>query len=137
MKQVNVTVYKWEAVDGTLFNSKEDCEEYEKCVRFFCVYDIVDDKETSLYMRTRHVAVFSYHNNHRTIAFEWALRMNGMKYVAQEKKEHEIFPLFSIDESSSKRYFMSNEEKFFLSPKPLDELGFPENFNYYKEWGFR
>lgn len=141
-KEVTKTVYI--ADDGKEFLTKEDCEKYEKFVKeilsrieYFCIRCNPDLTETGYFQHKIYVAVWSNHSFHYEIAFEWALRKFG-HLLGESVQGYGFQPHFSVSEVSKEEYekcLKLGDEKIFLSPKSVE--GFPENFDYYKEWGFR
>ena len=150
MKKVTKTIYI--ANDGEEFLTKEDCEKHEKFVKeilsniaYFCVRCNPDLAETGRYKHKIYIAVLSKHYHlHEEIAFEWALRKFG-HYLGESVMGYGFQCSFRVSGTSRTEYeecppvewrdFKLKSERIFLSPEKVD--GFPDNFDYMKEWGLR
>lgn len=149
-KMITKTVYV--AKDGKEFLGKEECLKYEEFldrvlsnIQYFSIFCDPDLNETGGFTREIHVAVYSVHSFHKEIAFEWALKR--FSYLGVSVQGWGWQPYFSIKEITKEKYMSieltdfnnrhcnKSQEKVFLSPKKVD--GFPENFDYVKEWGFK
>lgn len=149
-KKITKTVYV--AQDGKEFLSKEECLKYEKLldevlskIQYFSVFCEPDLNETGSFTKEIHVAVYSTHSFHKEIASQWALNRFG--YLGISVQGWGWQPYFSIKGITKEQYmslevtdfnkrnYNKSQEKIFLSPKKVD--GFPENFDYVKEWGFK
>ena len=151
MQEKTITKTVYVAPDGKEFLGKEECLKYEKLldeifskIEYFSIYCDPDLTETGSFTKEIHVAVYSTRYFHKEIAFEWAFRQFG--YLGIGVQGYGWQPYFSIREISkeqymsiivtefNKRYCRTSQEKVFLSPKKVE--GFPENYDYVKEWGF-
>lgn len=149
-KTIKKTVYV--AADGKEFLEKEECLKHEKLldevfskIQYFTVFCEPDLTETGSFTKEIHVAVYSTHYFHKEIAFQWALNRFG--YLGVSVQGYGWQPYFSIGEITKekymdlaitdfdKRHYNNTQEKVFLSPLKVE--GFPENFDYVKEWGFK
>ena len=152
MQEKTITKTVYVANDGKEFLSKEECLKYEifldsvlSKIQYFSVFCDPDLTETGCFTREIHVAVYSTRYFHKEIVFEWALRRLG--YLGKGVQGYGWQPYFSIKEITKEKYMSieltdfnnrhcnKSQEKVFLSPKKVD--GFPENFDYVKEWGFK
>lgn len=151
MKKQKITKDIYIAEDGREFLTKEECEKYEDFVkntlsriRYFCVMCKPDLTETGIYQHIVYVAVFSKRGfYHKEVAFEWALRQQGC-FLMESVQGYDFMPSFKIMPISREEYEkepdsrfspVKKKERVFLSPEPVE--GFPENYNYMKEWGFK
>lgn len=151
MKKQNITKDIYIAEDGREFLTKEECEKYEDFVkntlsriRYFRIICEPDLTETGYYQRHIDVAVLApkWYAYQKEVAFEWALRKFG-HYLMEGVQGCGFMPSFEIMMISREEYekelvsrFVSPvKERVFLSPEPVE--GFPENYNYMKEWGFK
>lgn len=150
MKKQKITKEIYIAEDGREFLTKEECEKYEDFVkntlsriRYFCIMCMPDLTETGRYQCQTYVAVLTPKWNicQKEVAFEWALRKFG-HYLMEGVQGYGFMPSFEIRPISREEYekepdsrFSPVKERVFLSPEPVE--GFPENYNYIKEWGFK
>lgn len=150
MKKQKITKDIYIAEDGREFLTKEECEKYEDYVkntlsriRYFHIICMPDLTETGQYQCRTCVAVLTPKWNvcQKEVAFEWALRKFG-HYLMKGVQGWGFMPSFEIMPISREEYekepdsrFSPVKERVFLSPEPVE--GFPENYNYMKEWGFR
>lgn len=149
MKKQKITKEIYIAEDGREFFTEEECKKYEDFVkntlsgiRYFRVMYGPDLTETGRYQRQNDVAVFSKRGfYHKEVAFEWALRLQG-RFLMESVQGYDFMPSFEIMPISREAYekeldsrFSPVKQRVFLSPEPVE--GFPENYNYMKEWGFK
>lgn len=150
MKKQNITKDIYIAEDGREFLTKEECEKYEDFVKntlsriqYFRIMYGPDLTETGRYQCQIDVAVLApkWHPYQKEVAFEWALRKFD-RYLMESVQGWRFMPSFEIMPISREVYekepdsrFGSVKERVFLSPEPVE--GFPENYNYMKEWGFK
>lgn len=146
MKKQKITKDIYIAEDGREFFTEEECKKYEDFVnriRYFRIMYQPDLTETGEYQRLIDIAVFTIRRSvyQREVAFEWALRKFG-HYLMESVQGYDFMPSFAIIPISRKEYeeepdsrFSPVKERVFLSPEPVE--GFPENYNYMKEWGFK
>lgn len=152
MKKQNITKDIYIAEDGREFLTKEDCEKYEDFVkntlsriRYFRIMYGPDLTETGRYQYQADVAVLTPKWNvyQKEVAFEWALRKFG-HYLMESVQGWGFMPSFEIMPISREEYEKEPDSRFspvkerervFFSPEPVE--GFPENYNYIKEWGFK
>lgn len=138
------------AEDGREFLTEEDCEKYEDFVKntlsriqYFRIMCDPDLTETGHYQCQINVAVLGskWNEYQKEVAFEWALR-RFRPYLMEGVQGYGFMPSFVIIPISGEEYkkepssrFSPAKERVFLSPEPVE--GFPENYNYIKEWGFK
>lgn len=152
MKKQKITKEIYIAEDGREFLTKEECEKYEDFVkntlsriRYFRIICEPDLTETGCYQRHIEVAVLApkWNAYQKEVAFEWALRKFG-HYLMEGVQGWGFMPSFKIMPISREEYekepdsrfsLVKERERVFLSPEPVE--GFPENYNYMKEWGFK
>lgn len=152
MKKQKITKDIYIAEDGSEFLTKEDCEKYEDFVkntlsriRYFRIMYGPDLTETGRYQYQTDVAVLTPKWNvcQKEVAFEWAFRKLG-RYLMEGVQGYGFMPSFEIMPISREEYkkepdsrfsLVKKKERVFLSPEPVE--GFPENYNYIKEWGFK
>lgn len=152
MKKQKITKDIYIAEDGREFFTEEECKKYEDFVkntlsriRYFRIMYCPDLTETGQYQRRIYVAVLTPKWNvcQKEVAFEWALRKFG-HYLMEGVQGYSFMPSFEIMPISSEEYekepdsrfsLVKERERVFLSPEPVE--GFPENYNYMKEWGFK
>lgn len=151
MKKQKITKDIYIAEDGREFLTKEECEKYEDFVKNtlsrMCYFRIIygpDLTETGRYQRQTDVAVFSKRGfYHKEVAFEWALRQQG-RFLMESVQGYDFMPSFEIMPISREEYekepdsrfsLVKEKERVFLSPEAVE--GFPENYDYMKEWGFK
>lgn len=152
MKKQKITKDIYIAEDGREFLTKEECEKYEDFVQEhisrMCYFRIIygpDLTETGRYQRQTDVAVLApkWHAYPKEVAFEWALRKFG-HYLMESVQGWEFMPSFEImpisrdeyeKEPDSRFSMVKKKERVFLSPEAVE--GFPKNYNYMKEWGFK
>lgn len=152
MKKQKITKDIYIGEDGKEFLTKEECEKYEDCVKNtlsrICYFRIIygpDLTETGRYQHQTDVAVLApkWHPYQKEVAFEWALRKFG-RYLIESVQGWGFMPSFEIMPISREEYekeldsrfsLVKKKERVFLSPEPVE--GFPENYNYMKEWGFK
>ncbi len=151
MEEKEITKKIYVANDGKEFLSKEECEKYEAFakevlskIKYFRIHCNPDLTETGYYQHWIYVAVYSSNYYHCEIAFELALR-EFKGYLGESVQGYGFQPKFEV--------FVSNKEEFekcspviwggrelkserrLLSPMTIE--GFPSNFDYKKEWGFK
>lgn len=142
MKTKEVVKKIYIAEDGKEFLVKEECEKYEKfCeeilskIKYFRIMSEPDLTETGLYQKTFHVAVFSPKYYYaQEIAEEFALRKYG-HLLMPSVQGYGFQPSFDINSIKKEDWENGRCERFFLSSIPVD--GFPQNFDFMKEWGFK
>lgn len=150
MKKQKITKDIYIAEDGREFLTEEDCEKYEDFVkntlsriRYFRIMYCPDLTETGRYQCQTDVAVLTpkWNAYQKEVAFEWALRRFG-HYLVEGVQGWGFMPSFEIMPISREEYekepdsrFSPVKERVFLSPEAVE--GFPKNYDYMKEWGFK
>lgn len=142
MKTKEVVKKVYIAEDGKEFLNKEECEKYEKLceevlskIRYFRIACEPDLTETGLYQKTFYVAVFSPKYYYaQEIAEEFALRKYG-HFLIPSVQGYGFQPSFDINSIKKEDWDGGRYEKVFLSSIPVD--GFPRNYDFMKEWGFK
>ena len=154
MKKQKITKDVYIAEDGKEFLTEEECEKYEDFVKntllriqYFRILCGPDLTETGCYQRRIDAAVLvpKWYLYSKEVAFEWALRKFG-HYLMESVQGYGFMPSFKIIPISREEYenekepdsrfgLVKEKERVFLSPEAVK--GFPENYNYMKEWGFK
>lgn len=142
MKTKEVVKKVYVAEDGKEFLVKEECEKYENFykevlskMRYFRIMCEPDLTETGYFQKTFYVAVFSPKYFHAIdIANEFALRKYG-HFLIPSVQGYGFQPSFSIDCINKEEWENGRYERVFLSSIPVD--GFPQNYDFMKEWGFK
>ena len=140
MKEVTKTITAFEALDGTCFDKKENCERYEdqlKCVQFFKVSYNPDLTETGYFMSHTYFAVYSKYGYNEAILEE---------YMRTETKRPIIGPSV-MGYGLQLHYYITKVERSeidlkrltVLSPIELDWYSKDkvQYFDYMKEWGLK
>ena len=152
MKKQKITKDIYIAEDGREYLTEEECGKYEDFVKntlsriqYFRILCGPDLTETGRYEYRIDVAVFTpkWYPYQKEVAFEWALRKFG-HYLMEGVQGYGFMPSFDIipisreeyEKEPDSRFSLVNEkERVFLSPEAVE--GFPDNYNYKKEWGFK
>ena len=131
---------------------REECGKYEDFVKntlsriqYFRILCGPDLTETGIYQHQIDVAVLTpkWHLYQKEVVFEWALKKFG-HYLMEGVQGWGFMPSFEIIPISREEYekepdsrfsLVKEKERVFLSPEEVE--GFPENYNYMKEWGFK
>ena len=143
--------------DGREFLTEKECMEWEKMcnnIKSFTVRHNPDLNETGLMQRNTVVTVYSTHGCHKDIVENWCVRekkypilqesvqgwgfQRGFEISDSQDYAKNMWEAYVKDERvnpSSSLLIPIFGEKVFLSPIRIE--GFPEPFNYIKEWGFK
>lgn len=148
-KTIQKTVYI--AQDGKEFLNKKECEKYEKeyldKIKFFSIYYNFDYNEGRGFQSIVHVAVIpSGYDAAGVIAEKYAIDvLNNGVFAGQGCMGYGLQKTYSLH-VSTKESFENNEgvdwgcnsshgTQVFISEKSIE--GFPEPYNYRKEWGIK
>lgn len=139
-KEMQTTVY--EAYDGKLFISKDDCKRYEQHLReiadiqYFVVWAQPELTETGNFTKKIAVAV----NKHRyldaeTIVNAYAIERFG--YIGVSVQGYGLQRYYSVSKIPKDNYFNPEynergKERIFISTKDVD--GFPPATNVMERW---
>lgn len=145
-KTIQKTVYI--AKDGKEFLDKKECEKYEKefldKIKYFSIYYNFDYNEGRGFQSIVHVAVIpSSYDYAEVIAEKYAIDvLNKGVFAAQGCQGYGLQKTYSLH-TSTKESFENNEgvnwgcnslqgTQVFISENAVE--GFPEPYNYRKEW---
>lgn len=149
-KTIQKTVYI--AQDGKEFlNKKKECEKYEKeyldKIKFFSIYYNFDYSEGRGFQSVAHVAVIpSSYDDAEVIAEKYAIDvLNEGVFAGQGCQGYGLQKNYSLY-SSTRETFENNEgvnwgcnarhgKQILIAEESIK--GFPEPFNYKKEWGIK
>lgn len=155
MKSEKREVFIYTANDGKQFLNELECtyyEEFLKNLEYFAVYHNPKLTETRLLRKVIVVAVYSpEYLSHRAIVENWCVNTKGFSIIMPSVQGYGYQPGFKIIPDNGTGYVKNMwdnflyghrtfpdsdsvfEERVFLSPEYKE--GFPENFNFVKEWG--
>lgn len=148
-KTIKKTVYI--AKDGKEFLDKKKCEKYEKefldRIKYFSIYYNFDYSEGRGFQSVAHVAVIpSRYDEAGVIAEKYAIDvLNNGVFAGQGCQGYDLQKTYGLH-SSTKETFQNNEgvnwgcnarhgKQILIAEEPIE--GFPEPFNYKKEWGIK
>lgn len=148
-KTIQKTVYI--AKDGKEFLDKKECEKYEKefldKIKYFSIYYNFDYNEGRGFQSIVHVAVIpSSYDYAEVIAEKYAIDvLNKGVFAGQGCMGYGLQKTYSLH-NSTKESFENNEgvnwgcnsphgTQVFISENVVE--GFPEPYNYRKEWGIK
>ena len=148
-KTIKRTVYI--AKDSKVFFDKEECEKYEKEVldriKYFRIYYNFDYTEGRGFQSIVHLAIIpSEYDNAEVIAEKYAIDvLNNGVFAGQGCMGYGLQKTYSLH-VSTKESFENNEgvnwgcnsshgKQILIAEKSIE--GFPEPFNYKKEWGIK
>ena len=148
-KTIQKTVYI--AKDGKEFLDKESCRKYEEefldKIKYFSIYYNFDYTEGRGFESIIHVAVIpSGYDYAGVIAEKYAIDvLNNGVFAGQGCQGYGLQKTYSLH-NSTKESFENNEgvnwgcnsshgTQVFISEKAIE--GFPEPYNYRKEWGIK
>ena len=155
MKSEKREIFVYTAIDGKEFLHEFECNKYEKFLQdleYFAVCHSPKLTETFSLTKVSVVAVYSpEYLSHRAIVENWCVNTKGFPIIIPSVRGSGYQPGFKIIPDNGTGYvkdmwnnfkygarthpYSDNifEEKVFLSPEYKE--GFPENFNFVKEWG--
>lgn len=135
---VSKTIYI--AKDGREFLSADECKKYEELyikMRYFKIYYEYDLTEGRGFSRHVYVAVCpSRFDNPFTIAERYAIDVlcEG-HYASVGCQGYGLQKYYELIESDKEDYDKAKDRQVLISQRPIE--GFPEPFDYYKEWNLR
>ena len=137
MKEIEKTITVFEALDGTCFDKKENCERYEeqlKCVEFFKVSYNPDLTETGNLNSHTYFAVYSKYGYNKAILEQYLLKVLDWDLIGPSVMGCGLQLHCYITEIS--RPEIDTKNLTVLSPVELD--WYQQNryiyFDYMKEW---
>ena len=137
MKEIEKTITVFEALDGTCFDKKENCERYEeqlKCVEFFKVSYNPDLTETGNLNSHTYFAVYSKYGYNKAILEQYLLKVLDWDLIGPSVMGCGLQLHCYITEIS--RPHIDAKNLTVLSPVELD--WYPQNrtmyYDYMKEW---
>ena len=140
MKEIEKTIIVYEALDGTSFDKKENCERYEdllRCVEFFKVSYNPDLTETGNFNSHTYFAVYSRCGYNKAILEQYLRKVMDWDLVGPSVMGCGLQLHYYITEIN--RPFIDTKNLTVLSPVELD--WFPQNrshyYDYMKEWGLK
>ena len=138
MKEVTKTITVFEALDGTCFEKKENCERYEdqlRCVEFFKVSYNPDLTETGNFKSHMYFVVYSRSGYNKAILEQYLRKVMGWDLVGPSVMGYGLQLHYFITDII--RNDIDTKNLTVLSPVELD--WYSRNkipyFNYMKEWG--
>lgn len=142
MKEVTKTITMFEALDGTCFHDKENCERYEdqlRCVEFFKVHHNPDLTETGNLHSIRYFAVYSRFGYNKAILEQYLRKVMNWDLVGPSVMGYGLQLHYYITDVERSEIDVKKAKLTILSPIELD--WYPKNsnnyFNYMKEWGLK
>lgn len=140
MKEVTKTITVFEALDGTCFDKKENCERYEdqlRCVEFFKVSYDPDLTETGNLNSHTYFAVYSRFGYNRAILEQYLQKELDWDLIGPSVMGYGLQLHHYITETN--RPFIDTKKLTVLSPVELDWYSNEKYhyFDYMKEWGLK
>jgi hypothetical protein len=140
MKEVTKTITVFEALDGTHFDKKENCERYEDllmCVEFFKVSYNPDLTETGNFSSHTYFAVYSRFGYNKAILEQYLRKVMDWDMIGPSVMGCGLQLHYYITDIN--RSEINTKNLTVLSPVELE--WFPQNkshyFDYMKEWGLK
>lgn len=140
MKEVTKTITVFEALDGTHFDKKENCERYEdllRCVEFFKVSYNPDLTETGNFSSHTYFAVYSRFGYNKAILEQYLRKVMDWDLIGPSVMGCGLQLHYYITDIN--RSEIDTKNLTVLSPVELD--WYPQNrshyFDYMKEWGLK
>jgi hypothetical protein len=140
MKEIEKTITVFEALDGTCFDKKENCERYEDQLRnteCFKVSYNPDLTETGNFNSTRYFAVYSRFGYNKAILEQYLRKVMGWDLIGPSVMGYGLQLHYYITEIN--RTFIDTKKLTVLSPVELDWYSNEKYhyFDYMKEWGLK
>lgn len=140
MKEVTKTITVFEALDGTCFEKKENCERYEdqlKCVEFFKVSYNPDLTETGNFNSHTYFAVYSKYGYNKAILEEYMRKEAKRPIIGPSVMGYGLQLHYYITDVN--RSEIDLKKLTVLSPIPLDWYSVEKYkyFDYMTEWGLK
>lgn len=140
MKEVTKTITVFEALDGTCFDKKENCERYEEQLRgveFFKVLYNPELTETGKFMSTSYFAVYSKYGYNEAILQEYMRKETKRPIVGPSVMGYGLQLHYFI--TKVERSEIDLERLTILSPIELDWYSDKkyEYYDYMTEWGLK
>lgn len=140
MKEIEKTIIVFEALDGTCFDNKENCERYEdllRCVEFFRVSYNPDLTETGNFKSHTYFAVYSRFGYNKAILEQYLRKVMDWDLIGTSVMGCGLQLHYYITDIN--RSEIDTKNLTVLSPVELD--WYPQNrshyFDYMKEWGLK
>lgn len=140
MKEVTKTITVFEALDGTCFDKKENCERYEdqlKCVQFFKVSYNPDLTETGNFNSHTYFVVYSRFGYNEAILEQYLRKELDWDLVGPSVMGYGLQLHYYITDIT--RNDIDVKKLTILSPVELDWYSKDkvQYFDYMKEWGLK
>lgn len=140
MKEVTKTITVFEALDGTCFEKKENCERYEdqlRSVEFFEVLYNPELTETGRFMSKSYFAVYSKYGYNEAILQEYMRKETNRPIVGPSVMGYGLQLHYYI--TKVERSEIDLERLTILSPIELDWYSDKKYryYNYMEEWGLK
>ena len=140
MKEVTKTITVFEALDGTCFEKKENCERYEdqlRSVEFFEVLYNPELTETGRFMSKSYFAVYSKYGYNEAILQEYMRKETNRPIVGPSVMGYGLQLHYYI--TKVERSEIDLEKLTILSPIELDWYSDKKYryYNYMEEWGLK
>ena len=142
MKEIEKTIIVFEALDGTCFDKKENCERYEeqlRCVEFFKVSYNPDLTETGNLNSIRYFVVYSIFGYNKAILEQYLRKVMGWDLIGPSVMGYGLQLHYYITDVERSEIDVNKAKLTILSPIELD--WYPQNknhyFDYMKEWGLK
>lgn len=140
MKEVTKTITVFEALDGTQFDKKENCERYEdqlRCVEFFKVSYNPDLTETGNLNSHTYFVVYSRFGYNKAILEQYLRKVMDWDLIGPSVMGYGLQLHYFITNITRNEIDVKNLT--ILSPVELD--WYPQNkshyFDYMSEWGLK
>jgi hypothetical protein len=140
MKEVTKTITVFEALDGTHFDKKENCERYEdqlRCVEFFKVSYNPDLTETGNLNSHTYFVVYSRFGYNKAILEQYLRKVMDWDLIGPSVMGYGLQLHYFITNITRNEIDVKNLT--ILSPVELD--WYPQNrsnyFDYMSEWGLK
>ena len=140
MKEVTKTITVFEALDGTCFDKKENCERYEdqlRCVEYFKVSYNPDLTETGNFNSHIYFAVYSRSGYNKAILEQYLQKEMDWDLIGPSVMGYGLqLHYYIVDTEHSK---VDVKKLTILSPIELDlyPKGKAPYFDYMKKWGLK
>ena len=140
MKEIEKTITVFEALDGTCFDNKDNCERYEdqlRCVEFFKVSYNPDLTETGNLNSHTYFAVYSRCGYNKAILEQYLRKELDWDLIGPSVMGYGLQLHYYITEIN--RPFVDTKNLTVLSPVELDWYSKDKvpYFDYMKEWGLK
>ena len=142
MKEVTKTITVFEALDGTCFDKKKNCERYEdqlRCVEFFKVSYNPDLTETGNFTSHTYFVVYSRFGYNKAILEHYLRKELKKSIIGPSVMGYGLQLHYYITDVKRSEVDVKKVKLTILSPIELDWYSKDEvpYFNYMKEWGLK